>query len=453
MLPGFAKAQSSPGLVFGQVPSPGQWNGYLSKKLDVYTGGLPITLGGTGANTRLGAQVALNVPGLTTDNLFTGFNNLSNGLNVSAGVMQKAGVDVVLTNDSRLNIFTGDSGSGGILGITPAPPAGSFAAGKYLSAGGGWTVPAGAGAVTPSGGITPGHCTQWASSTSISDAGSACGAGAGGITALTGDGTATGPGSASLTITKTGGVSFSASATVDATNAANVGSGVLPTGRLSGAYAGITGLGTILSGIWNGSVVGQAYGGAGTVSGALRANGSGVVTQAACSDLSNGNTGCSAAVGTTGGTLAAGNDSRFTAFTGDSGSGGILGTVPAPAAGDAAAGKFLSAGGGWSVPPVGAKAWVTFVGSTGAILDSYNVTSVTRNTTSNYTIAFTSSFSNAYYAWSASGGNSGQQMLSLNDWAGGWYAKSTSSFSFVFGSSTTGGIADADQVSVIFQGR
>lgn len=35
------------------------------------------------------------------------------------------------------------------------------------------------------------------------------------------------------------------------------------------------------------------------------------------------------------------------AFTGDAGAGGALGGVPAPAAGDAAANKFLSAGGGW----------------------------------------------------------------------------------------------------------
>lgn len=37
-------------------------------------------------------------------------------------------------------------------------------------------------------------------------------------------------------------------------------------------------------------------------------------------------------------------------FTGDSGSGGAKGTVPAPAAGDAAAGKFLKADGTWAAP-------------------------------------------------------------------------------------------------------
>lgn len=41
------------------------------------------------------------------------------------------------------------------------------------------------------------------------------------------------------------------------------------------------------------------------------------------------------------------------AFTGDSGSGGVAGFVPAPAAGDAAAGKYLDADGTWTVPPAG----------------------------------------------------------------------------------------------------
>ena len=38
-------------------------------------------------------------------------------------------------------------------------------------------------------------------------------------------------------------------------------------------------------------------------------------------------------------------------FVGDSGAGGTKGTVPAPASGDAAAGKFLNADGSWAVPP------------------------------------------------------------------------------------------------------
>lgn len=40
----------------------------------------------------------------------------------------------------------------------------------------------------------------------------------------------------------------------------------------------------------------------------------------------------------------------YTDFVGDSGSGGQSGLVPAPAAGDAAAGKFLMANGDWELP-------------------------------------------------------------------------------------------------------
>lgn len=50
-------------------------------------------------------------------------------------------------------------------------------------------------------------------------------------------------------------------------------------------------------------------------------------------------------------------------FVGDSGAGGTKGLVPAPAAGDAAAGKYLDADGTWTVPPASGG---TIGGSTGA---------------------------------------------------------------------------------------
>ncbi len=50
-------------------------------------------------------------------------------------------------------------------------------------------------------------------------------------------------------------------------------------------------------------VLAAARGGAGTINGALKANGSGTVSQAACADLSNGGTACPAATGTSGHTL------------------------------------------------------------------------------------------------------------------------------------------------------
>lgn len=54
-----------------------------------------------------------------------------------------------------------------------------------------------------------------------------------------------------------------ASATTDTTNAANITTGTLDVGRLSGSYTGITGVGTLTAGTWNGSVIGAVYGGTG----------------------------------------------------------------------------------------------------------------------------------------------------------------------------------------------
>ena len=56
-------------------------------------------------------------------------------------------------------------------------------------------------------------------------------------------------------------------------------------------------------------------------------------------------------------------------MVGDSGSGGKAGNAPAPAAGDAAAGKFLKADGTWEAPPAGGtflEEVITFSGTSGA---------------------------------------------------------------------------------------
>jgi hypothetical protein len=45
-----------------------------------------------------------------------------------------------------------------------------------------------------------------------------------------------------------------------------------------------------------------------------------------------------------------------------------------------------------------AKAWVIFTGSTGAITGSFNVGSITRNGTGDYTVNFTTAMPNATYS-------------------------------------------------------
>jgi len=60
-----------------------------------------------------------------------------------------------------------------------------------------------------------------------------------------------------------------------------------------------------------------------------------------------------------------------------------------------------------------AKAWVQWVGTTGAIVGSFNVSSVTRRGTGQYTVNFTTAMPNANFATSLTNGYNGTG----NDWS------------------------------------
>jgi hypothetical protein len=78
------------------------------------------------------------------------------------------------------------------------------------------------------------------------------------------------------------------SATTDTSNASNITSGTLPTGRISGSYTGLTGTGTLTAGTWNANVITTTYGGTGTaatLTGIPYANGASAWTAASAANV------------------------------------------------------------------------------------------------------------------------------------------------------------------------
>ena len=98
-----------------------------------------------------------------------------------------------------------------------------------------------------------------------------------------------------------------------------------------------------------------------------------------------------------------------------------------------------------------AKAWVSFTASTGATLATFNVSSITRNGTGDYTANFTTALSSANYV--IAGSSVGATSNFINILAGGASSSNTTT-SCRFGSySTAGSAQDSGSVfSVVFFG-
>jgi hypothetical protein len=225
-------------------------------------------------------------------------------------------------------VMVGDSGSGGVQGAVPAPPSGSAAANKFLKADGTWAVP-GASGVTSfnsrTGAVVP--ATNDYSFSQISGSVAASQLPNPSATTLGGTESFAAVTHQFLTSISTSGVPAAAQpAFTDL-------SGVAVAGQIPSLDAAkiTTGQIALARGGTNADL--SATGGTSQVLMQTTVGGNVTVAQLAFTDIS----GAAAAA-------------QYVTMVGDSGSGGTKGAVPAPAAGDAAANKFLKANGTWAVP-------------------------------------------------------------------------------------------------------
>ena len=105
-----------------------------------------------------------------------------------------------------------------------------------------------------------------------------------------------------------------------------------------------------------------------------------------------------------------------------------------------------------------AKAWVAFTGSTAAITGSFNVSSITRIGTGQYTVNYTTAMSNINYSVACAGSNYLSQsgnpafISYFSSGATGYIAPTTTSFNFACLSYNAGVYQDPTLVTAIVMG-
>lgn len=90
-----------------------------------------------------------------------------------------------------------------------------------------------------------------------------------------------------------------------------------------------------------------------------------------------------------------------------------------------------------------ARAWAAFNGASGSIYGSFNVSSVTRNSTGNYTANYTTAMPNTNYSFVGScGNNTSVTNIAAYSFALTTTAPTTSATNFITGDSRNGNVQD-----------